>query len=332
MAAQREHDIRLQAQIPSPPQADQLQRNWGDNGTKRLAAHTAIGALTGGTAGATGAAMGAFSAPAVADVLNEAGLDDTLADGLAALASTVAGAATGGTQGGAAAVNEVLNNYLTTRSINQELERLTADDSELDPALRRRLMEHQLLNGLQENAPLDDCLVVGSDCSPQLDEMTAAFELLQDPRTREKLRGDLTDDLIERQLNDLVATLESVDWSKNPETIARAEFIGNTARTFVDTCALHPLAGPCRGVALAITGSDVTGKISDGDLTGAGVQVGATIANYGVGASVLMSAQKTGVYSREFLEWTKNIYGTGIEKVIQWIYDEKQSTTDTDNE
>ncbi|GHE21164.1 hypothetical protein GCM10017767_16850 [Halomonas urumqiensis] len=313
-------------------QADRLQRDWGDNGTQRLAAHTAIGALTGGTAGATGAAVGTLSTPAVADVLNEAGLDDTLADGLAALASTVAGAATGGTQGGAAAVNEVLNNYLTTRSINQELERLTADDSELDPALIRRLVEHQLLYGLQENAPLDDCRVVGSDCSPQLDEMTAAFELLQDPRTREKFRGDLTDDLIERQLNDLVATLESVDWSKNPETIARAEFIGNTARAFVDTCALHPLAGPCRGVALAITGSDVTGKINDGDLTGALVQGGAFLAGQSAASIVKGSIQNTGIYSKEFIEWTKNIYGAGTEKMTQAVYDETQSAPDTDDE
>ncbi|WP_226930668.1 hypothetical protein, partial [Halomonas sp. 3F2F] len=47
-------------------QADQLQSDWGENGTKRLAAHTAIGALTGGTQGATGAAVGTLSAPAIA--------------------------------------------------------------------------------------------------------------------------------------------------------------------------------------------------------------------------------------------------------------------------
>jgi hypothetical protein len=112
------------------------------------------------------------------------------------------------------------------------------------------------------------------------------LELLQDPNTREQLGGDLTDALIERQLNDLMATLESVDWSQDPETIARAEAIGSVARTFVDACALHPLAGPCRGVALAITGSDVTGKISDG------VQFGAAIANPVIGKTVSGSAKK----------------------------------------
>ena len=48
-------------------QADQLQQAWGDTGTVRLAAHTAIGALTGGTAGASGAAAGTLSASTVTD-------------------------------------------------------------------------------------------------------------------------------------------------------------------------------------------------------------------------------------------------------------------------
>ncbi|WP_434985191.1 hemagglutinin repeat-containing protein [Vreelandella zhaodongensis] len=313
-------------------QADQLQSDWGENGTQRLAAHTAIGALTGGTQGATGAAVGTLSAPAVANALKDAGLDDTLTDGLTALASTAAGAATGGTQGGAAAFNEVVNNYLTNRAINQELERLTSEDSDLDPELKRQLVEHQLLSGLQENAPLDDCRVVDSDCSPQLDEITATFELLQDSNTREQLGSDLTDALIERQLNDLVATLESVDWSQDPDTIARAEWIGRRARNIIDICAVFPTGAACRGVSLGMTGSEVAGKVGDGDLTEAGVQFGAAIANPIVGKTVSGSAQKTGVYSKEFLEWTRNIYGAGSEKIIQWIYDEKQSVPDTDNE
>ncbi|WP_434985219.1 hemagglutinin repeat-containing protein [Vreelandella zhaodongensis] len=328
--AQAAGDNERAAQLNA--QADQLQSDWGENGTKRLAAHTAIGALTGGTQGATGAAVGTLSAPAVANALKNAGLDDTLTNGLTALASTATGAATGGTQGATAAFNEVVNNYLTTRALNEELERLTAEDSELEPELRRQLVEHQLLSGLQENAPLDDCRVVGSDCSPQLDEITATFELLQDPNTREQLGGDLTDALIERQLNDLVATLESVDWSQDPDTIARAEAIGSVTRTFVDACALHPLAGPCRGVAVAITSSDVVEKASDGDLTGAFVQGGAFVAGQSTASIVKGSIQKTGVYSKEFIEWTRNIYGAGTEKVIQWIYDETQSVPDTDDE
>ncbi|KPQ25756.1 MAG: hypothetical protein HLUCCA13_04330 [Halomonas sp. HL-48] len=65
-------------------QADQLQQEWGGNGTKRLAAHTAIGAPTGGTVVALGAAVGTLSSSAVADALNSAGIDGPLADSLIA--------------------------------------------------------------------------------------------------------------------------------------------------------------------------------------------------------------------------------------------------------
>ncbi|WP_417582467.1 hypothetical protein [Nitrincola sp.] len=106
-------------------QADQLQNDWGDNGLKRLAAHTVIGALTGGSSGATGAALGTLSAPLVADALKEAGVDETLAKGLTALASSAAGAAAGSTAGAAAGFNEVVNNYLSHQellSAKRELE------------------------------------------------------------------------------------------------------------------------------------------------------------------------------------------------------------------
>ncbi|NOG31137.1 hypothetical protein HLB35_04005 [Halomonas sp. TBZ9] len=155
-AAQAAGDTERANQLNA--QADQLQSDWGDNGTKRLAAHTAIGALTGGTQGATGAAIGTLSAPAVASALKNAGLDDTLTDGLTALASTAAGAATGGTQGGAAAFNEVVNNYLTTRALNEELERLRAESyAGLSEEQKREVIEHHLLSVLQEDALIREC-------------------------------------------------------------------------------------------------------------------------------------------------------------------------------
>jgi filamentous hemagglutinin len=94
-------------------QADQLQADWGDNGTLRLLAHTVVGGLTGGGAGAAGASAGTLAAPAVADALTQAGIDGALASTLTALASTVAGAAAGGVSGSATAFNEVANNFLS---------------------------------------------------------------------------------------------------------------------------------------------------------------------------------------------------------------------------
>ncbi|WP_434985195.1 hemagglutinin repeat-containing protein [Vreelandella zhaodongensis] len=143
-------------------QADQLFADWGDNGTQRLAAHTAIGALTGGTQGATGAAVGTLSAPAVASALKDAGLDDTLTDGLTALASTAAGAATGGTQGGAAAFNEVVNNYLTHPEAQrlQEIDRLLERDGQALSDAQRHALEEERIAILQLDHARDDALEI----------------------------------------------------------------------------------------------------------------------------------------------------------------------------
>jgi hypothetical protein len=127
-------------------EADRLQADWGDSGTLRLAAHTVIGALTGGTQGATGAAVGTLSAPVVANALKDAGIEGPLADSLIALASTATGAIAGGTQGGAAAFNEVMNNYLAHPEAKrlQELNRLLEEDDSLTEAERQALEEERL--------------------------------------------------------------------------------------------------------------------------------------------------------------------------------------------
>ncbi len=90
--------MRLQAANTTDPdqkaqliaQADQLDSQWGANGTLRVLAHTAVGGLTGGVGGAAGAAAGTLTAPAVADALRNAGVTGPLADALTGLASTAA--------------------------------------------------------------------------------------------------------------------------------------------------------------------------------------------------------------------------------------------------
>ncbi len=114
-------ELRRQANATTDPdqkaqltaQADQLESQWGNNGSLRVLAHTVVGGLTGGLEGATGAAAGTLAAPAVATALREAGVTGPLADTLTALASTAAGAMAGGTAGAATASNEVVNNYLS---------------------------------------------------------------------------------------------------------------------------------------------------------------------------------------------------------------------------
>nr|WP_308694516.1 hemagglutinin repeat-containing protein [Xanthomonas albilineans] len=119
--------MRLQAANTTDPdqkaqliaQADQLDSQWGANGTLRVLAHTAVGGLTGGVGGAAGAAAGTLTGPAVADALRNAGVTGPLADALTGLASTAAGAVAGGASGAATAGNEVANNYLNHQQITQ---------------------------------------------------------------------------------------------------------------------------------------------------------------------------------------------------------------------
>ncbi|MBV7307029.1 hemagglutinin repeat-containing protein, partial [Xanthomonas vasicola pv. vasculorum] len=117
--------MRLQAANTTDPeqkaqllaQADQLDSQWGANGTLRVLAHTAVGGLTGGVGGAAGAAAGTLTAPTVAEALRNAGVTGPLADALTGLASTAVGAVAGGASGAATAGNEVANNYLSHKQI-----------------------------------------------------------------------------------------------------------------------------------------------------------------------------------------------------------------------
>ncbi|MBB5866530.1 filamentous hemagglutinin [Xanthomonas arboricola] len=119
--------LRLQAETTTDPdqraallgQAEQLEGQWGNDGTLRVLAHAAVGGLTGGLQGAAGSAAGTLTAPAVASALKNAGVDGVLADSLTALASTTVGATVGGTAGGTTAMNEVANNYLSHQQISQ---------------------------------------------------------------------------------------------------------------------------------------------------------------------------------------------------------------------
>lgn len=119
--------------------ADALEREWGDQGSLRILAHTAVGGLTGGWAGAAGSAAGTLTAPLVADALQKAGVDKSLSKILTAAASTAVGSVVGGNAGAASAFNEVTDNYLDHRRPNKarlsEAERYekAAEDCAKDP-------------------------------------------------------------------------------------------------------------------------------------------------------------------------------------------------------
>jgi filamentous hemagglutinin len=95
--------------------AKALRRDWGDSGVLRVAAHAAVGGLTGNVGGAVGAATGTLTAPRVMDAFRNAGVNEDLAKGLTTLASAATGAAATGIAGAGAAFNETTNNYLDHR-------------------------------------------------------------------------------------------------------------------------------------------------------------------------------------------------------------------------
>ena len=121
--------------------AQELEDQWGDHGTMRLAAHTLVGGLTGGPGGAGGAAVGTLTAPAVAEALEKAGIGGPLASTLTAIASTAAGAVVGGSSGAGAALNEVSNNYLTHKEIVAKEKEKLAQCAPADANCRKSIEE-----------------------------------------------------------------------------------------------------------------------------------------------------------------------------------------------
>ncbi|MCR5865173.1 hemagglutinin repeat-containing protein [Aquincola sp. J276] len=190
-------------------EAEQLRADWGSNGLLRLAAHTTIGALTGGGLGAAGAASGALTAPLVADALKSAGVDEALASGLTALVSTAAGAAVGGGAGGAAAFNEVVNNYLSK------------PDAVRNPQVRQRIV----------NAG-KDCRGVAS-CESMVAGMEAQVALLSDDRIAAMCGADVQCVADRKDERSLYAQVRDEAASKlTPEAAATAYLIRQAISPF----------------------------------------------------------------------------------------------------
>uniref|UniRef100_UPI001BFEBB74 hemagglutinin repeat-containing protein n=1 Tax=Janthinobacterium sp. JC611 TaxID=2816201 RepID=UPI001BFEBB74 len=96
-------------------QSDELTKNWKEDGLARVALHTAIGGLAGGSNGALGAGAAALSTDTIAKQLEQIDMPATLRDALTLAAGTVVGAVAGGATGATSAANEIANNYLDHR-------------------------------------------------------------------------------------------------------------------------------------------------------------------------------------------------------------------------
>ena len=85
---------------------------WDEGGEYRVAAHAAIGAVTGGMNGAVGAGVSAIAAPRISELISDIGLPDEVRKLVIAAASSGMAALAGGDAGLASGYNQVENNFL----------------------------------------------------------------------------------------------------------------------------------------------------------------------------------------------------------------------------
>ena len=132
-------------------QAAQIEDQWGEGGSYRVALHTATGGLSGGLSGALGGAATASAAPLLNDLqaslsqsLKDAGVSETAANGIAKGITTVTAAGIGasvgmasghGLAGAATAVNVDANN----RQLHFEEKTLIARKADGDKKSEERL-------------------------------------------------------------------------------------------------------------------------------------------------------------------------------------------------
>lgn len=156
-------DLRRQAQqdptraIELTTQAQEIEKNWGSEGLRRVAAHGVIGALTGGIPGALGAVSGTLTAPVVADALRENDIPAPLVDALTTLASTAVGGITGHAAGAASAFNEVTGNYLLTWHMNILKNCLNGNTCKDDESKQKSLEQAENISQKLDQEMLEHC-------------------------------------------------------------------------------------------------------------------------------------------------------------------------------
>jgi hypothetical protein len=155
------YSIEQAKAIQSNPEVLRDYEDWKEGGQYRVAAHAAVGALSGNLQGALGAAASAAAVPGVADAINELGLPEPLRKSVIALAGTAVGAAVGGGSGAAAGFNQTTNNYLKHEQWDELAKKLGACKS--NAACEKEVnAEYARLSHLQDMA-LATCDVRG-DC------------------------------------------------------------------------------------------------------------------------------------------------------------------------
>ena len=251
-------------------EAQDIESQWGANGTLRLAAHTLIGGLTGGASGAAGAAAGTLTAPAVAEALANAGVDGPLATAITAAASTAVGAVVGGTAGAGTALNEVANNYLTHDQIKHKKQELAEAKTEED---RQKIeARYAALDAQQRDAAAACLLSGGNNCASAMDPMVikSVFDELKASCAAPRICSIDAQNSI-RELTALYAKQDALPGVPLAELLAGgAVTLGTRAFLFGQLAKVPASELTLRSLALEATGSGMFGVLLEGAFHGDG--------------------------------------------------------------
>jgi ABC-type sulfate transport system substrate-binding protein len=147
-------------------------------------------------------------------------------------------------------------------------------------------------------------------CANDIQDMSAALQLLQDPQSRQLLGEGAATALIERQLGDMAITLVMIEQGqvKFDNNKAMLDAMYGATKTAIELCAVVPLAGPCRVADMGLTAAEIGVSFAKGDYSEGATQLISEGAAQVVGDGVSKSLSS---------KWWGNIYGYLTGKAVE---------------
>ncbi|MFN3417690.1 MAG: hemagglutinin repeat-containing protein [Caldimonas sp.] len=154
-------------------------RKWDEGGAYRVAAHIAVGGLSGGLEGALGSGSSAAAVPHLAEAINAAGLPEPVRQAVVAAAGTAVGALTGDTTGATTGFNQTANNYLrheeAARRAQLMEQKLACKDAACAAALQQEIDRLNALDAWRDQQIAEACQSPGSAlCSAWVADIQSA--------------------------------------------------------------------------------------------------------------------------------------------------------------
>ena len=168
-------------------QADELRDDWKEGGVYRIAAHAAVGGLTGGAGGAAGAAASSIAIPAIGEQIAKLDLPLPVKEALVMASSAAIGAAIGGNAGAASAFNETTNNFLTAADLRSRDQKIKVCQANGDTACEVRVLQEYDRQSSNNTGQLKGSSLLEKMA---LESVRSGLEqLLLDPNVSEETRG-----------------------------------------------------------------------------------------------------------------------------------------------